>query len=146
MVLEVQKIVLKSQFEMDQLSPLQKLTFSRNFSGHWEKWKQKLLLYIAATERTKKSKEIKSKILLSSEKMQRPKIKLLNFYKHLQISQILTKSINITNFKISSIPIHILKFSSSVNFVLATITSEVAKRMERSGHVSSNNILKRKFV
>ena len=57
MVLEVRNIDLKSHFKMEKLSPLQKLIFSRNFSEHREKWKQKLLLYITATERTKKSRK-----------------------------------------------------------------------------------------
>ena len=57
MVLEVQNIDLKSHFKMEKLSPLQKLNFSRNFSEHRKKWKQKLLLYINPTERTKKSRK-----------------------------------------------------------------------------------------
>ena len=38
------------------------------------------------------------------------------------------KSVDIANFKIPSIPIHILKLWSGVNFVLETIISEVASR------------------
>ena len=38
------------------------------------------------------------------------------------------KSVDIANFKIPSIPIHILKLWSGVNFVLETIISEAAPR------------------
>ena len=65
MVLEVQNIDLKSNFKMEKLSPLQKLIFSRNFSEHREKWKQKYTLY-HCHGKNEKIKEIKSKILLRS--------------------------------------------------------------------------------
>ena len=44
---------------MDKLNPPQEL------SEHWKLWKQELMLYITATEKTKKSDEVKSSILLT---------------------------------------------------------------------------------
>ena len=50
---------------MDKFNPPQVLSFSRSISEHWKLWKQELMLYIIATEKTKKSDEVKSSILLA---------------------------------------------------------------------------------
>ena len=50
---------------MDKFNPHQGLNFSRNISEHWKLWKQELMLYLTAIEKTKKSDEVKSSILLN---------------------------------------------------------------------------------
>ena len=50
---------------MDNFNPPQELNFSGNISEHWKLWKQELMLYITATEKTKKSDKVKSSILLT---------------------------------------------------------------------------------
>ena len=54
-----------SQSDMDKFNPPPELNFSGNISEHWKLWKQELMLYITATEKTKKSDEVKSNILLT---------------------------------------------------------------------------------
>lgn len=49
---------------MDLKAP-KELCFDGNLNENWKVWKQELTLYITATEKTKKSDEIKSSILLS---------------------------------------------------------------------------------
>ena len=50
---------------MDKFNPPQELNFSGNISEHWKLWKQELMLYITATEKIKKSDNVKSSILLT---------------------------------------------------------------------------------
>ena len=50
---------------MNKFNSPQVLNFRRNISEHWKLWKQELMLYITATEKTKKSDEVKSSILLT---------------------------------------------------------------------------------
>ena len=50
---------------MDKFNPPQELNFSGNISEHWKLWKQELMLYITATEKAKKSDEVKSSTLLT---------------------------------------------------------------------------------
>ena len=50
---------------MDKFNPPQVLNFSGNISKDWKLWKQELMLYITATEKTKKSDKVKSSILLT---------------------------------------------------------------------------------
>ena len=50
---------------MDKFNPPQELNFSGKISEYWKLWKQELMLYITATEKTKKSDEVKSSILLT---------------------------------------------------------------------------------
>ena len=50
---------------MDKFNPPRELNFSGNISEHWKLWKHELMLYITAIEKTKKSDEIKSSILLT---------------------------------------------------------------------------------
>ena len=50
---------------MDKFNPPPELSFSGNTSEHWKLWKQELMLYITAIEKTKKSDEVKSSILLT---------------------------------------------------------------------------------
>ena len=50
---------------MDKFNPPPELSFSGNISEHWKLWKQELMLYITAIEKTKKSDEVKSSILLT---------------------------------------------------------------------------------
>ena len=50
---------------MDKFNPRQELNFSGNISEHWKLWKQELTLYLTAIEKTKKSDEVKSSILLT---------------------------------------------------------------------------------
>ena len=50
---------------MDKFNLPQELNFSGKISEYWKLWKQELMLYITATEKTKKSDEVKSSILLT---------------------------------------------------------------------------------
>ena len=50
---------------MNKFNPPQELNFSGNVSEHWKLWKHALMLYITATEKTKKSDEVNSSILLT---------------------------------------------------------------------------------
>ena len=50
---------------MDKFNPPQELNFCGNIREHWKLWKQELMLYITATEKAKKSDELKSSTLLT---------------------------------------------------------------------------------
>ena len=50
---------------MDKFNPPKELNFSGNISEQWKLWKKELMLYKTATEKTKKSGEVKSSILLT---------------------------------------------------------------------------------
>ena len=50
---------------MDKFNSPQEFNFSGNISEHWKLWKKELLLYITATEKTKKLDEVRSSILLT---------------------------------------------------------------------------------
>lgn len=50
---------------MDKLNPPKKLNFSGNISQRWKLWKQGIISYITDAEKTKKSDEVKSSILLT---------------------------------------------------------------------------------
>ena len=54
-----------NQLDMGKFNPPRELNFSRNISEHWKLWKHELMLYITAIEKTKKSDEVKSSILLT---------------------------------------------------------------------------------
>lgn len=50
---------------MDRFTPPEPLRFEGNISEEWRKWKQELTLYLTATEKDKKSDQVKSSILLT---------------------------------------------------------------------------------
>ena len=50
---------------MAKVNPPQELNFSGNISEYWKLWKQELMLYITTTEKTKKSDEVNSNVLLT---------------------------------------------------------------------------------
>ena len=54
-----------NQSDIDKFNPPQELNFSKHISKHWKLWKQELMLYITAAEKTKKSDEAKSSVLLA---------------------------------------------------------------------------------
>ena len=64
---------------MDKFNPPQELNFSRNSSECWKLWKQELMLYITATEKTKKSDEVKSSILLTCTELRGKEVYMFVF-------------------------------------------------------------------